>query len=101
MQPTAQSAKYELLSDSTRRMEEGKVSGALPDQTVNDKQNNRAYQCDENAAKIEGFDLSQSDETAKESAQNATGDADKTCDQTSTGILAGHDQFRESTCDQT
>jgi len=82
-------------------MEEGKVSGALPNQTVNDKQNNRAYQCDENAAKIEGFDLSQSDETAKESAQNTTGDADKTCDQTSTGILAGHDQFRESTCDQT
>ena len=62
---------------------------------VNNEQNNRTYRCNEDAAEIEGFNLSQTDETAKEAAQDATSYADENRDKKASGILAGHDELRK------
>ena len=53
---------------------------------VNNEQNNRTYRCNEDAAEIEGFNLSQTDETAMEAAQDATGYADENRDKKTSGI---------------
>ena len=54
---------------------------------VNNEQNNRTYRCNEDAAEIEGFNLSQTDETAKEAAQDATSYAYENRDKKASGIL--------------
>ena len=76
-------------------------SGSLGKKTVDDEQQNRANRCNEDAADIEGLNLSEADETAQKAAQDAADYADEDRDEKATGILARQEEFGEGTRDQT
>ena len=75
---------------------ESRVLRSLSEQTVNDEEDNRAHGGDKYAPEVKRFDLPETDEAAKKTADDPPCDADQDRDKDAAGIFPGHDEFSES-----